>query len=103
MIYNIFSFLLVTYIEYNIGKNVFIESRKYDDSKNRYITISEPFLNRGFFILVTLSNLVPVIREVILFGMVSYILITHNNGIVVTGKANNVIIKIKKFLSSELW
>lgn len=102
MIYNIFAFFLVSYIEYKIGKSVFIEAREYDEYKRKYVTVYEPFLNRGFFILVLLFNPFPIIREVILFGIVGYILIMHNDGIIIIGKADDMIIKLKKFLKSEL-
>lgn len=101
MIYNIFAFFLVSYIEYKIGKSVFIEARKYDEYKDKYVTVNEPFLNRGFFILILLFNPFPIIREVILLGIVGYIIISYDD-IIIIGKANDLIIKIKKFLESEL-
>lgn len=103
MIYNIFAFFLVSYIEYKIGKSVFIEARKYDEYKRKYVTVYEPFLNRGLFILLLLFNFFPVIREVILLGIIGYIIAMYNGEIIITGKANDIIIKLKKFLKSELW
>lgn len=103
MIYNILAFFIVSYIEYKIGKSVFLESWKYDKYKKRDVIVYKPFLNRGFFILLLLFNFFPVIREVILLGIIGYIIAMYNDEIIITGKVNDIIIKLKKFLKSELW
>lgn len=100
--YIIIGFIIITLIEYFLGKTVFCFRTVYNENPCVPEVVRIPYINRGEFIVYIFLNIIPIIRECILFCIVIVIL-NHRNDFEIKKPLKSIIDGTVKFINSELW
>lgn len=101
MIYLISGFIIITAIEYFIGKNISSIQEYYDLESNKRYRRKTPLITKGGFILLLFTNIIPILREVVLLGLIGYIIIGIES-LEIKPFIGNKIDNVIAFLNSEL-
>ena len=100
--YIIIGFVIITLIEYFLGKTIYCFNTIYNDNPCIPEVRRIPYINRGEFILLVFANIIPILREGLLFMLVA-VVISDKDNLEIKDPLKGIIDSTVKFINSELW